>query len=88
MDNVQNGEDNCANYYVDKEDLLKLKKLCEQVLKDKSKASELLPTQSGFLFGGTEYDEYYIKDLTITLGIIEKCLKLGDGYVFGYHSSW
>lgn len=36
---------------------------CNQVLKDRSKASELLPTMSGFFFGSTEYDEHYFKDV-------------------------
>lgn len=32
---------------------------CDEVLKDNSKADELLPTTSGFFFGSTEYDERY-----------------------------
>lgn len=32
---------------------------CDEVLKDNSKADELLPTATGFFFGSTEYDERY-----------------------------
>lgn len=34
---------------------------CEEVIKDPSKADEILPTCSGFFFGSTEYDESYFK---------------------------
>lgn len=36
---------------------------CNEVLKDNSKAEELLPTMSGFFFGSTEYDDYYFQDV-------------------------
>ena len=36
---------------------------CDEVLKDNSKADELLPTTSGFFFGSTEYDEKYFYDV-------------------------
>lgn len=32
---------------------------CDEVLKDNSKADELLPIATGFFFGSTEYDERY-----------------------------
>lgn len=46
-----------------KQSIEELKSLCEEVLKDNSKASELLPTMSGFFFGSTKYDDYYFKDV-------------------------
>lgn len=87
VDNVQDGIDNCASYYVSQETLEKLKAVCLEVLKDKSKAPDLLPTQSGFFFGPTEYDEYYFQDIEDTIEIIDKCLKLDFDY-FTYESSW
>lgn len=48
-------------------------------------AEELLPCQSGFFFGSTDYDEYYIKDIEDTIQIIEDALKEETVY---YHSSW
>ena len=88
VDNVQNGVDECQRSWVEEEQLKKLKAICQKVLDNPERASELLPTQSGFFFGSTEYDEYYFKDLKDTIEIIDKCLENempGDYY---YHSSW
>ena len=52
---------------------------------------KLLPTQSGFFFGGTEYDNYYIDDLKYTAETIEEALKeceKGAHGTFYYSSSW
>jgi hypothetical protein len=42
-----------------------------QTIEDSSVAEELLPTQSGFFFGGTDYDEYYLKDILDTIEILK-----------------
>jgi hypothetical protein len=70
VDNCQDGEDNCREYYVDREKLAELLDLCKQVLADRSKADELLPSQSGFFFGSIEYDEWYFSGLTDTVEIL------------------
>lgn len=88
VDNVQNGEDNCAEYYVDRAKLIELRDLCKLALKDKGKAEELLPTQSGFFFGSTEIDEWYFQDVNATIEIINKCLEMDDTWTFKYQSSW
>lgn len=88
VDNVQNGEDNCAEYYVDRAKLIELRDLCKLALKDKGKAEELLPTQSGFFFGSTEIDEWYFQDVNLTVEIINKCLEMPDTWTFKYQSSW
>ena len=85
--NVQKGEDDCKEYYVSKDQLIKLLRTVKDVISDHSKAEELLPTTSGFFFGGTEYDEYYFDDLTNTEKIIEKALNEPNGNYY-YHSSW
>jgi hypothetical protein len=87
VDNVQNGEDDCKDYDVSSEDLKKLLKICKEVLKGKSKAKELLPTQTGFFFGNTEYNDEYFNDIKDTIKIIEKAIKL-KGVEFYYSSSW
>ena len=46
---------------------------------------ELLPSQDGFFFGGTQYDEWYYKDLENT---IEMLSNLDDSCDYYYHSSW
>jgi hypothetical protein len=88
VENIQDGEDDCKSYYVSREKLQELKNLCRQVLEDKSLADELLPTQSGFFFGGTEYEEYYFNDLRKTIEIIDNALALPEDWSFEYQSSW
>lgn len=93
VNNVQNGEDNCGEYHVYEEQLEELLGLCKQVLTNNELAKELLPSQSGFFFGGTEYDEWYFKNLEETIEIIETLLseRNEDGYLDGniyYQSSW
>ena len=64
--NVQYGKDDCNIHEVEVEQLQKLLDVCEEVLNDRSKASELLPTQDGFFFGSLEYDEWYWGDVERT----------------------
>lgn len=88
VQNVQNGEDECRPHYVAREQLQELKDVCEQVLADRSKAAELLPTASGFFFGSTDYDEGYFQDIEATIQIINDCLALPNSWDFEYRSSW
>ena len=60
----------------------------QEVLANKEKAEEILPTQEGFFFGSTEYDEYLFEDIERTIEIIDYCLGLPEGYYFEYCSSW
>ncbi len=87
VENVQNGVDNCANYYVGRDKLTKLKEQCEEALKSKDYKGKM-PTREGFFFGGTEYDEWYIEDLKYTVELIEGLLELPEDYSFEYNSSW
>ena len=65
-----------------------------KVMKGISAAMELLPTGSGFFFGGTEYDEYYMQDIDNTIKMLEAEMKKIDNPVQGciaeyyYRSSW
>ena len=88
VNNVQNGIDNCAMYYVSEIDLIELKEICEKVLEDKSLASLLLPTQSGFFFGSTDYDEFYFEDLKYTVEAIDRILNEKRYDWYKYMSSW
>ena len=97
VENVQDGEDNCREYEVGREQLAELRELCDKVLKDHDLAEELLPTQSGFFFGGTEFDEWYFASLEETRDAIDKLLdpsnplNKGSGFSkwwFYYDSSW
>ena len=87
VDNVQDGVDNCATYYVSRETLEELKDVCQKVLDNPDRAEELLPNKEGFFFGSQEYDEWYFNDIQETIDIINKALKLDYDY-YEYHSSW
>lgn len=53
-------------------------------------AAELLPSQSGFFFGGTDYDEWYIAALSDTVKQLDAVLndpRFAD-FCFEYRSSW
>ena len=92
VQNVQKGVDDCGEYEVSEEDLRKLLKDVEEVLKDKSKAPEILPAVDGFFFGDTDYDEYYFDDLKYTAKGIKNVLRIkaknGSFVNFEYGSSW
>lgn len=49
-----------------------------------------LPTEDGFFFGGTEYDEYYIQDIRLTYEKLTKVLEETDfeNQMLYYCSSW
>lgn len=90
VNNVQNGQDDCNEYYITREQLKSLMELCEKILADKKKAEELLPTQNGFFFGGTDYDDWYMGDLQYTVDRFKKILSdpAFEKSDFYYQSSW
>lgn len=93
VQNVQEGVDNCGEYYVTDEQLTKLLADCKAVKQNKDAAATVLPTQGGFFFGGTDYDEDYMQDIDDTIEIIEALMKekgdkeFIDGDIY-YRSSW
>lgn len=90
VENVQDGEDDCGVYEVEREKLVELLQTIEKVMKNHDLAEELLPTSSGFFFGSTtEYDEDYEEVLIYTRDVLQKVLdeKMSDWY-FSYTSSW
>ena len=81
VSNVQGGEDNCQESYVDVENMKTLLQTC-LAIKNETKvkdgmitnpefAEELLPTQGGFFFGGEEYDDCYMEEINDTIKILE-----------------
>jgi hypothetical protein len=94
VDNVQNGEDDCREYWVSREQLKQLRDLCDRVLKFKHLATEQLPTESGFFFGGTEADEWYYSYLEDTVARLDRVLAEAneggtlDSFDFYYRASW
>ena len=87
VENIQNGTDDCGEYYVSKADLETLLELCEKVKADNALADELLPGASGFFFGGTEYDEWYFNGIDNTIEILKEALEDEHGEYL-YSSSW
>ena len=88
---INNGTNKEEDYYchisIDK--LKELKDVCEFVLDDHSLADTLLPTQSGFFFGSTDYDEWYFEDLKDTIRILEKIIDTHkDEYRYVYIASY
>lgn len=86
MDNTKVTEEDVYSE-VSREDLVKLKNVCKEVLEDNDKAEDLLPCQEGFFFGNYEYDEKYFYQLKDTIQFIENILKT-DIEVFEYYASW
>lgn len=66
--------DSCKEVTIDISDVTELLNRCNEVLKNNSKASELLPTQSGFFFGNTNYNECYFEDVKCVKEYIENAL--------------
>jgi hypothetical protein len=95
---VQNGKDDCSQCsLVSKKKLIELRGICDLILglkkgpKRLAASKEFLPTQSGFFFGGTEYDEGYYVDLEDTRKILNHVLAdkwEAEGWQFYYQSSW
>ena len=104
VENIQDAVDDCGVYEVSKEQLEDLLDICKKVLgssilivnndgkyiEDTSMAERLLPTTSGFFFGSTGYDNWYLEDIKNTVRIIKEILKTTDfeKEIVIYHSSW
>jgi hypothetical protein len=91
--NCQGGVDECQMTLVTKEKLEELLVICLDISKNKdnvSLAKKELPTQLGFFFGGTEYDEYYYHEINETIDILKKVLAETDfeKQTITYQSSW
>lgn len=118
VENVQKGEDDCQDHYIEEGKLEELLRICNLVLSvadiekgvirngkvgtaegwedilqpgevvtNSEIVAKILPTQSGFFFGGTDYDQYYIGEVGLTKKIIEAALKENKGDLY-YRSSW
>lgn len=62
----------------------------EKYIENVNIAKELLPTQGGFFFGDTEYNEWYLRDIENTIKIVCNALETTDfeNEVIYYCSSW
>jgi hypothetical protein len=90
------GVDECQPIYVSEEmmkelleTLHKVKEVYDSNPPDKEEQlDDIFPTSSGFFFGGTEYDEYYIQEVNETIELIENLLEEEGGDDYEYQASW
>jgi len=87
VDNVQDGEDECKEHDVEREQLKQLRDLCAKAIAEKNGA--LLQPRPGFFFGSTDIDEWYWTDLEQTVEQIDLALaEFDERWEFFYQSSW
>jgi hypothetical protein len=83
VEQVQGGVDDCKEYEVSYEQLMKLKDTCLKAIQNKN--HYLLPATEGFFFGSTDIDEHYWNDLKETVEVLSSLKP--DGFYY-YRSSW
>ena len=88
VEKCQGGVDECQQTVVTRAQLEELVDLCKQVLANNDLAEQLLPTQSGFFFGSTDYNLWYFEDLKRTVEEVETILLNVNNKKFIYQSSW
>jgi hypothetical protein len=88
VENVQDGQDDCHEYPVDREHLQELLDLCKMAFADKDPTG-LAPVE-GFFFGNNNVDDWYWDDIKKTIKSIEAVLKNEKlkNFSFYYQSSW
>ena len=61
-----------------------------EIVVDTAVCEELLPAASGFFFGSTEYNSWYVEDLKDTKKILEDCLSWDNSEWpdYLYQASW
>lgn len=81
--------ENCAYLPLGREDVERLVERLRRVDADHSLAGALLPTQEGFFFGTTDYDEWYFSDIKEELKAFEEILETWDpDAVYAYWAWW
>ena len=91
VDNVQGGKDECEEHSISLEQLAVLQQACASVLADPDNAQSYLPTASGFFFGGTDVDEWYMQNVNDTKDWIDKLFEDKEKFTkweLYYQSSW
>ena len=99
VDHVQDGEDDCGRYPVSVDKLKDLRAACREAmtLYDEGNiedAAMFMPTQEGFFFGSTDYDDYYREDLQRTFDACHNLIRTlesphrKDWISVEYESSW
>lgn len=84
--------EDCTHVPVTKEDVMDLVSDCQSVIdlhkkggnKWKEFAEATLHCESGFFFGSTEYDEYYLDQTKETISMLNQALRNWDNYTYEY----
>jgi hypothetical protein len=80
---------NCGYLFLNREDIALLVESLRTVNENPDYASAVLPTQNGFFFGGTQYDEWYFEDIKRELVDFEQILKDWDeSAAYAYWAWW
>jgi hypothetical protein len=90
VQNVADGVDECQKISMPRDSIQALYNTCNFLLekRDPEQAAELLPTQSGFFFGSTEYDDFYWGVLEYTRDLFKKLLDEQRPFFYYYKASW
>lgn len=91
VNNVDDFEDDGRPCILSLDHLTRLRDVCAMVLEDDDLAPKLLPTQSGFFWGGTEYDEWYFNQVLDTFKYLNDIileLNAADSCFIEYRASW
>ena len=80
VDNIQGGVDGGEEYTVSLSELKQLMDVCYEVMTDNSKAEKLLPTEEGFFWGSTNYDEWYFTQTSNTYKILKGIVEEMEEY--------
>ena len=91
VNTLAGGVDECQPIYVSLDKLIELRELANSVVLTPAMAGDILPTQSGFFFGSSDIDEWYISDMKKTVEMLDKVISSvsPDEYSsFFYQASW
>jgi len=100
VDTLAGGVDECQEIHVPLEKLKELRETCFEALSIPAgmdfadHADSVLPATSGFFFGSTDYDEWYVQDLEYTMDSIDRLVESlpddGEGWDWSlvYRASW
>lgn len=95
VDKHADGVDECQPIEVHVSHLKELVEACDEALKhkgDDEKVGEILPTEDGFFFGGTEYNDWYWECVEYTRDRIGALVELSeqsdDVKWYQYQASW
>ena len=86
-------DDDCKEIPLTRDNIVQLIEDCQAVLDNHDLAEEILPTEGGFFFGSTEYDEGYFDDLEYTVKELTELLEevppedFDNGFIY-YYEWW